>query len=129
MKWALIPALLAISLVPAAMAFEANDTVFLDDSEYVSILIETDSNGNASFVELFITPDSGDQYFMDETSADRVRIADDHSHGTIYGTTDTGDRAYVIFEVDGEDVKLKAKIWTSNGVERMVSNGEIFSLF
>ena len=102
----------------------------MDDSEFISILIDVDSSGVTTFEEVFITPegDTGD-FVMDADSAKIVRVSSDQSHGLIFGKTFSGNTALVIFDIDGDEVKLMAKVWTDNGVERIVSNGEVISLF
>jgi len=125
-----ITALLAISVFGSAYALESDNSYFLDDSEFISILIDVDSNGNVSFDEVFITPE-GDvgAFIMDSSTVKSVRISSDDSYGRIFGQTTDGDYVLVIFEINGEDVKLKAKIWTENGPTRVISNGEVISLF
>ena len=122
--------LVAVFMIPSAFALESGNTYFLDDSEFVSILIDVDSSGVATFEEVFITPE-GDvgEFVMDTDSAKIVRISDDNSHGLIFGKTFSGNTALVIFDIEGDEVKLMAKVWTDNGKERIVSNGEVISLF
>lgn len=117
-----------LSTIGSAYALESG-TYFLDDSEYVSILLEVDSQGNAIFEEVFITTDDASEFIMDANTANSVRISDDHSHGKIFGKTLDGDYALIIFEIDGDDVELKAKVWADSGKERIISNGEVISLF
>ena len=125
-----ITALLAVSIFGSVYALESGNTYLLDDSEFISILIDVDSNGNASLEEVFITPESDQGVFvMDAGTTNSIRISNDHSYGRIFGQTIDGDYALVIFEIDGEDVKLKAKIWTDNGKERIISNGEVIPIF
>ena len=125
-----ITALLTISIFGSAYALESDNSYFLDDSEFISILIDVDSNGNVSFDEVFVTPEGDVGVFvMDSSTVKSVRISSDHSYGQIFGQTTDGDYALVIFEINEEDVTLKAKIWTENGPTRVISNGEILSLF
>ena len=41
--------LVALFVVPQAFALESGNTYFLDDSEFISILIDVDSSGVATF--------------------------------------------------------------------------------
>lgn len=126
----LVLPLVALVGIPQVFALDSNNTYFLDDSEFISILIEVDSNGQALFEEVFITPEGGDKEFiMDSNSAMVVRITNDHSNGMIFGQTLDGDYTLVRFQTDGNDVHLVAKVWTDNGVERIITDGEVISLF
>ena len=131
MKIALtITALLAITVFGSAYALESGNTYFLDDSEFISILIDVDSNGNASFEEVFITPE-GDlgAFVMDASTVKISRISSDHSTGKIIGQTTEGDWVLLRYQIDGDNVELKARVWTDSGKISVISNGEIISLF
>ena len=123
-----LTALIAVSLFGSAYALESG-TYFLDDSEFVSILLEIDNSGNPVFEEVFITTESTNEYIMNSNTAQVVRISEDHSYGKIFGKTLDGHYALVLYQIEGDEVILKAKVWTSPGSEKVVSNGEIFSLF
>lgn len=129
MKLTMIIPFLVLAFIPSSFALETDNSYLLDDNEFVSILLDIDSSGNASFTDVFITSESGDQFVLNVDSARIVRISDDFSFGKIFGQTESGEFAYITYQINGDNVELKAKVWTDTGKERIVSNGEIIPLF
>jgi len=119
-----------MALIPMAHALESDNVYLLDDSESVSIVISVDTEGNALFEEVFVTVDPGvEEYVMDVNTVQIQRISDDETYGKFFGKTLNGHSIIVIYSIDGERVKLMSKIWTDNGVQRIVSSGEIIKFF
>lgn len=123
-------ALLSVSLLGSAHALESGEDYFLDDNEQISLLISVDDSGKAMIEEAFLNNQLGDkEYILSIQNAKVNQVTDDHSYGKMFGLTTDGDYALVIFHINGDDVELKAKIWTDGGVERIISNGEVTPLF
>lgn len=126
---ALLP-LVAIIILPQVFALEPNESYFLDDNESISILVEVDSNGMASITEIFVNDENGSTHVIDMDNAKFAKVTSDHSFGKVFGKTFDGDYALVIFKIDDNDqVSLKAKIWADDGAFKIITNGEIISLF
>ena len=126
-----ITALIAVTFTGAAFALESESAYLLDDSESISILIDVDANGVATFGDAFITPEGGIEEFVLATDSVTIsRISDDHNTGLFYGKTVDGESVVVRYWITGEDtVQLAAKVWTDTGKEKIVSDGEIIPLF
>jgi hypothetical protein len=112
-------------------ALESDNSYLLDDSEFVSIIVSTDTDGSITFDEVFITPEGGDtEFFMDAGTVIHERLSSDHSTGLVFGKTTTDESLLLKWTIDeNENVKIAAKVWTEPENIRIVTNGEVLSLF
>jgi len=126
----IVALVMAIAFVPLSYALESDGVYLLDDSERISIVIDVNSQGIASFEEVFVTVEPGiEEYVMDWNTVKIQRISDDEIHGKFFGKTLDGHSIIVIYHIDEDRVKLMAKIWTDTGVKRIVTSGEVISMF
>lgn len=117
---------ITVMLAPSTvLGFEKDTTYFLDDSESISITIDVNSKGVASFEEVFVNSPDGELYIMNKDTITHERISQDHSYGKFFGKTSNNESVFVIYKIVGNDVELLAKVWAIDEKIRISTLGEI----
>lgn len=113
--------------IPVASALDTEGSYFLD-SDSVSVVI-SDQNGSFIVDDLFVFSEK--TYEITNDAISHSFIHDSGNFGRILGKTSDGETVYLIYMIDdnGVDVTLKAKIWTDDGVKRIITSGQVFPLF